>query len=64
MDFTLGVQEFAHPQARFMHEKRRPCRLPPKIMAAANRQSYVAIEGAMFTVTVGTDQRTEHVGVH
>ncbi len=50
-------QEFAHPQARFLHEKRYS--LPPRLrrhfqpfFGAVNRASFKAIDGAMFVGTV------------
>jgi hypothetical protein len=50
------VQEFAHPQARFLHEKRYS--LPPRLrrhfqpfFGAVNRASFKAIDGAMFVGT-------------
>ena len=57
MNDDLAVQEFAHPQARFLHEKQRA--LSPRarrwlsgLLAAVNRASYKAIDGAMFVGTV------------
>ena len=51
------MQEFAHPQARFLHEKQRA--LSPRsrrwlagLLAAVNRASFKAIDGAMFVGTV------------
>ena len=53
----LAVQEFAHPQARFLHEKRAS--LPPRaqrraqpFFGAVNRATFKAIDGAMFVGTV------------
>ncbi len=53
----MAVQEFAHPQARFLHEKQRT--LSPRarhwlagLLAAINRASFKAIDGAMFVGTV------------
>ena len=53
------VQEFAHPQARFLHEKQRM--LSPRarrwcsgLLAAVNKASFKAIDGAMFVGTVRT----------
>lgn len=51
------LQEFAHPQARFLHEKQySPSRrvrhhLHP-FFSAVNRASFKAIDGAMFVGTV------------
>lgn len=54
---VVAVQEFAHPQARFLHEKQRA--LSPRarrwlsgLLAAVNRASFKAIDGAMFVGTV------------
>ena len=53
----VATQEFAHPQARFLHEKQRT--LSPRarhwlagLLAAVNRASFKAIDGAMFVGTV------------
>ena len=53
----MAMQEFAHPQARFLHEKQRT--LSPRarhwlggLLAAVNRASFKAIDGAMFVGTV------------
>ncbi len=50
-------QEFGHPQARFLHEKR--WRLSPGVQRAlqpllglVNRATFFAIDSAMFTGTV------------
>jgi hypothetical protein len=48
----MVLQEFGHPQARFMHEKGKRCGLPSWLQRSANRSSYKAIDGSMFTVTV------------
>ncbi|BDA49996.1 Sterol 3-beta-glucosyltransferase [Coccomyxa sp. Obi] len=52
----LAFKEFAHPQARFLHEKRHA--LPPRLrrhfqpfFGAVNRASFKAIDGAMFVGT-------------
>ena len=50
-------QEFAHPQARFLHEKRYslPLRLRRRVQCvfgAVNRATFKAIDGAMFVGTV------------
>ena len=52
------AQEFAHPQARFLHEKRAS--LPPRVQrrlqllfGAVNRATFKAIDSAMFVGTVG-----------
>lgn len=52
-----GMQEFAHPQARFLHEKRYslPVRLRRRVQCvfgAVNRATFKAIDGAMFVGTV------------
>ncbi|CAL8465481.1 g5017 [Coccomyxa elongata] len=57
--FTMpwtATKEFAHPQARFLHEKRHA--LPPRLrrhfqpfFGAVNRASFKAIDGAMFVGT-------------
>ena len=51
------VQEFGHPQARFLHEKR--WHLSPGVQRAlqpllglVNRATFFAIDSAMFTGTV------------
>ena len=58
-DITCAApsQEFAHPQARFLHEKQRS--LSPRtqrwlswLLATINRASFKAIDGAMFVGTV------------
>lgn len=46
-------QEFAHPQARFLHEKRRQLgphseRYLSGLLRRINRVSYDALHGAMF----------------
>lgn len=53
----MAAQEFAHPQARFLHEKQHA--LSPRarhwlggLLAAVNRASFKAIDGAMFVGTV------------
>ena len=53
----MPLQEFAHPQARFLHEKQRS--LSPRtqrwlsgLLGAINRASFKAIDGAMFVGTV------------
>ena len=56
-ELSRFLQEFAHPQARFLHEKRHA--LPPRLrrrfqpfFGAVNRASFKAIDGAMFVGTV------------
>ena len=53
----MPLQEFAHPQARFLHEKQRS--LSPRtqrwlsgLLGTINRASFKAIDGAMFVGTV------------
>lgn len=54
-------QEFGHPQARFLHEKR--WRLSPGVqralqplLGAINRATFFAVDSAMFTGTVRADR--------
>lgn len=56
--FPGAAQEFGHPQARFLHEKRwhlpggAQAALQP-LLGAVNRATFVAIDSAMFIGTVG-----------
>ena len=63
------AQEFGHPQARFLHEKRRhlpggaQAALAP-LLGAINRATFVAIDSAMFIGTVGCLVHTIICAVH
>ena len=64
-----AAQEFGHPQARFLHEKRwhlpagAQAALAP-VLGAINRATFAAIDSAMFIGTVGrsvhASPRTTH----
>ena len=65
---AVPLQEFAHPQARFLHEKQRS--LSPRtqrwlsgLLGAINRASFKAIDGAMFVGTVRAPARPMNLTV-